>query len=224
MGKGRVVGGLSGMKYSWKSHEDRNTHKNRIQRSEGVGKLGWFISDINHNIPITWRWARGDIIRGFSPVLWVDWNITLHALSEGFVCVTENQSITFTVCGGLETIGIRLNGVALYTHVCKLSSFHSNLNTVSTILLPNCLCYRHASVATQQLPLTWPWLGRRRLVVWLASLVSGWGLVGLVQTHRQLLVTWLQRTPPTSRPCSIRPEHQPVCLLRFVPSENRYVQ
>ena len=44
-----------GMKYSWKGHKNRNRHKNRIKRS---GKLGWFMSDINHNIPTMWRWAR----------------------------------------------------------------------------------------------------------------------------------------------------------------------
>ena len=25
-----------------------------------VGKLGWFMSDINRNIPTTWRWTRGN--------------------------------------------------------------------------------------------------------------------------------------------------------------------
>ena len=46
------------MKYSWKGHEDRNRHKKRIKR--GAGKLGWFMSDMNRNIPTTWRWAHGD--------------------------------------------------------------------------------------------------------------------------------------------------------------------
>ena len=45
------------MKYSWKGHKDRNRHKNR---TKGVGKLGWFMSDINRNIPTTWGWARGN--------------------------------------------------------------------------------------------------------------------------------------------------------------------
>ena len=27
---------------------------------KGMGKLGWFMSDINRNIPTTWIWARGD--------------------------------------------------------------------------------------------------------------------------------------------------------------------
>ena len=29
-----------------------------------MGKLGWFMSDRNHNIPTTWRWARWDGERG----------------------------------------------------------------------------------------------------------------------------------------------------------------
>ena len=31
------------------------------QNQKGAGKLGWFMSDLNHNVPTTWRWARGDI-------------------------------------------------------------------------------------------------------------------------------------------------------------------
>ena len=38
------------MKYNRKDHKDGNRHKNRIK---GVGKLGWFVSDINRNIPTT---------------------------------------------------------------------------------------------------------------------------------------------------------------------------
>ena len=57
MRKRRVVGRIYGTKYSWKNHKDRSRHKNRIKK--GVGKLSWFISDINRNIPATWRWAHG---------------------------------------------------------------------------------------------------------------------------------------------------------------------
>ena len=32
----------------------------RTEQKIGVGKLGWFMSDINRNIPTTWRWARED--------------------------------------------------------------------------------------------------------------------------------------------------------------------
>ena len=46
------------MKYSWKSHKDKNSYKNRIKRS-GQALLGYF-TDIYHKIPTTWRWARGD--------------------------------------------------------------------------------------------------------------------------------------------------------------------
>ena len=40
------------MNYSWKGHKDRDRRKSRIHRSG-------FKSDINSNIPVTWRWARG---------------------------------------------------------------------------------------------------------------------------------------------------------------------
>ena len=46
------------MKYSWKGHKDRNRHKNRIKGS-GQARLVYVI-DINHNIPTTRKWARGD--------------------------------------------------------------------------------------------------------------------------------------------------------------------
>ena len=58
MRKRKLVGRIYGMKYSWKHHKDRNRRKNRIKRS---GQARWvYISDINRNIPTTWRWARGD--------------------------------------------------------------------------------------------------------------------------------------------------------------------
>ena len=41
---------IYGLKYSLKGHKDRNRHKKRIKR---VDKLGWFMSDMNCNIPIT---------------------------------------------------------------------------------------------------------------------------------------------------------------------------
>ena len=46
------------MKYSWKGHKDRNRYKNRIKRC-GQSRLV-YVTDINRNIPTTWRWARGD--------------------------------------------------------------------------------------------------------------------------------------------------------------------
>ena len=46
------------MKYSWKGHKDRSRHKNRIKRS-GQARLV-YVTDINRNIPTTWRWAGGD--------------------------------------------------------------------------------------------------------------------------------------------------------------------
>ena len=58
MRKRTVVGRIYGMEYSWKDHKDRNRHKNRIKRS-GQARLVHVI-DRNHNIPTTWRWARGD--------------------------------------------------------------------------------------------------------------------------------------------------------------------
>ena len=56
--KQRVAGRIHGMKYCSKGHKDRNRHKNRIKRS-GQARLVYVI-DINHNIPTTWKWARGD--------------------------------------------------------------------------------------------------------------------------------------------------------------------
>ena len=46
------------MKYSWKGHKVRNSHKNRIKRSGQA----WLpnVKNISRNIPTTWRWARGD--------------------------------------------------------------------------------------------------------------------------------------------------------------------
>ena len=45
------------MKYSWKGHKDRNRHKNRIKK-EWASSV--YVKGINHNIPATWRWVRGD--------------------------------------------------------------------------------------------------------------------------------------------------------------------
>ena len=50
MRKRRVVGRICGMKYSWKGHNDRNRHKNRIKR---VGKLGWFMSKARGSVSAT---------------------------------------------------------------------------------------------------------------------------------------------------------------------------
>ena len=46
------------MKYSWKGFKDRNRHKNGIKRN-GQARLG-YVKNINHHIPTTSRWARGD--------------------------------------------------------------------------------------------------------------------------------------------------------------------
>ena len=48
------------MKCSWKGYKDRNRHKNRIKRG-GQTRLVC-VKDIHCNIPIVWRWARGDPI------------------------------------------------------------------------------------------------------------------------------------------------------------------
>ena len=55
--KQRLVRRIYEMKYSWKGQKDRNRH---LTEQKGAGKLGWFMSNINRNIPTTWRWARGD--------------------------------------------------------------------------------------------------------------------------------------------------------------------
>ena len=58
MRRRRVVGRIYGKKYSWKGHQERNRHKNRIKRS-GQARLV-YVKNKNRNIPTTWRWARGD--------------------------------------------------------------------------------------------------------------------------------------------------------------------
>ena len=61
MGKRRAVGRNYGMKYNSKGHKDRNRHSNGIKRS-GQARLV-YVFDMNHNIPTTWRWARGDCLK-----------------------------------------------------------------------------------------------------------------------------------------------------------------
>ena len=56
--KWRVVGRLYEMKYSWKGHEERDRHKNRIERSKKARLF--YVKNINGSIPSTLRWARGD--------------------------------------------------------------------------------------------------------------------------------------------------------------------
>ena len=56
--KRRVVGRIYGMKYSWKGHKDRNSHKNRINRS-GQAWLA-YVKNISRSIPTMWRWVHGD--------------------------------------------------------------------------------------------------------------------------------------------------------------------
>ena len=45
------------MKYSWKGHNDRNRHKNKIKRSGHTQLV--YVKGVNHTIPIMWRWASG---------------------------------------------------------------------------------------------------------------------------------------------------------------------
>ena len=60
--KWRVVGRIYGKKYSWKGHNDRHRHKNRIKRS-GQARLV-YAKHINCNIPTTWRFAHEDKCSG----------------------------------------------------------------------------------------------------------------------------------------------------------------
>ena len=41
-----------------------------------MGKLGWFRSDVNCNIPTTWRWAREDVLRE----RWIRLGLTVYGL------------------------------------------------------------------------------------------------------------------------------------------------
>ena len=52
MRKRRVVGRIYAMKYSWRGHRDRNTHKKRIKRS-GQARLV-YVRNVNRSIPTTW--------------------------------------------------------------------------------------------------------------------------------------------------------------------------
>ena len=56
--KCRVVRRIYAMKYSWKGLKDRNKHKDSIKRSEQARLV--YVRNINHSIPTTRRWARGD--------------------------------------------------------------------------------------------------------------------------------------------------------------------
>ena len=38
----------------------KKTETDTRKEWKGAGKLGWFMSNTNRNIPTTWRWARGD--------------------------------------------------------------------------------------------------------------------------------------------------------------------
>ena len=58
MRKRRSVRRIYGMKYCWKGQKDRNRYKNRIKRGRQAQLV--LVFDIVHNIPTTWRWARGD--------------------------------------------------------------------------------------------------------------------------------------------------------------------
>ena len=66
MRKRKVDGRIYGMKYSWKGHKDRNRHKNRIKRRR-LARLV-YVKNINCNIPTTWRWPRGDSLKGKSEI------------------------------------------------------------------------------------------------------------------------------------------------------------
>ena len=68
MRKRRVVGRIYGMEYSWKGHTDRNRHKNRIKRSRQARLV--YVTDINRNIPTTWRWTRGDPANRSTWLMW----------------------------------------------------------------------------------------------------------------------------------------------------------
>ena len=47
------------MKYSWKGHKDRNTHKKRIKRCRQAQLA--YVEGMHYNIPTIWRWARHDV-------------------------------------------------------------------------------------------------------------------------------------------------------------------
>ena len=53
-------------------HWPRNVIKTEIdtrtEEKNQVGKLSWiFVKNINRNIPTTWKWARGVLVRGILP-------------------------------------------------------------------------------------------------------------------------------------------------------------
>ena len=60
MRKRRVVGRMYRMKYSWKSHKDRNRHKSTIKKKRSGQAWLLYVKDINLDTRTTWRWARED--------------------------------------------------------------------------------------------------------------------------------------------------------------------
>ena len=152
MRKRRVVWRICGMKYSWKGHNDRNRHKNRIKRS-GQARLvyagttscenralnqttGRFMSDINCNIPTTWRWAHGDPRQqNFSTC-----GVVAKAVT-GFCClrITSRFGIFPTTCTGEDhcsepenSLHVRLLKIVMLDFTMKrwIFSFNCSLQNV----------------------------------------------------------------------------------------------
>ena len=46
-----------------------------------MGKLGWFVSDMNRNIPTAWKWARGDVYEMGRHVADADHSIQVSTVS-----------------------------------------------------------------------------------------------------------------------------------------------
>ena len=84
MRKRRVVGRIYGMKNNWKSHEDRNRHKDRIKRS-GQARLV-YVKNINSNNPTTWRWANGDTVCQHSVRI-----IIIHMFNHSCTLISQLQ-------------------------------------------------------------------------------------------------------------------------------------
>ena len=99
--KRRVVGRIYRMKYSWKSHKDRNRHKNRIKRSGQAWLV--YVKDINRNIPTTRRWARGDrreCLQDWQNSLWGSGVVVVVGGGEGDVLkhVIERAARYYRYC------------------------------------------------------------------------------------------------------------------------------
>ena len=129
--------------------KDRNRHKHRMNRG-GQTRLV-YVKDINRNIPITWRWARGD---GWIP----------HALSIAIANSERHTSSQITAkivipCHACHCQHFRSFGMSAKTSAergirCNLTGFL------------RCMCTKCSVSYTRPRGLTFTWWGCWSLCFW----------------------------------------------------------